>query len=43
MDILTCIDRNTLTPKKAKLQLLTLVTDMDSLKGRIIEKTADKI
>ncbi|KAI8636914.1 hypothetical protein BD408DRAFT_448054 [Parasitella parasitica] len=41
MDILTCIDRNTVTPKQAKLQLLTLAADMDSLKRHIIEGVGD--
>ena len=41
MDILICIDRNTVTPKQAKLQLLTLAADMDSLKGHIIEGIGD--
>lgn len=39
--LLTCIDRNTVTPKQAKLQLLTLAADMDSLKGHIIEGIGD--
>ncbi|CEP18386.1 hypothetical protein [Parasitella parasitica] len=43
MDILTCIDRNTVTPKQAKLQLLTLAVDMDSLKGHIIEGIGDML
>ncbi|KAL9537841.1 hypothetical protein PS6_011686, partial [Mucor atramentarius] len=43
LDILTCIDRNTVTPKQAKLQLLTLAADMDSLKGHIIEGIGDML
>ncbi|RCH89385.1 hypothetical protein CU098_005229 [Rhizopus stolonifer] len=43
MDILTCINRNTVTPKQAKLQLLTLAADMDSLKGHIIEGIGDML
>ncbi|CAO3657318.1 unnamed protein product [Mucor hiemalis] len=43
MDTLTCIDRNTVTPKQAKLRLLTLATDMDSLKGHIIEGIGDML
>ncbi|KAG1492834.1 hypothetical protein G6F47_010351 [Rhizopus delemar] len=42
MDISTCIDRNTVTPKQAKLQLLTPAADMDSLKGHIIEGIVEK-
>lgn len=41
MDISTCIDRNTVTPKQAKLQLLTPAADMNSLKGHIIEGIGD--
>lgn len=43
MDILTCIGRNTVTPKQAKLQLLTLAADLDSLKGHIVEGIGDML
>ncbi|KAG1165587.1 hypothetical protein G6F48_010359 [Rhizopus delemar] len=43
MDISTCIDRNTVTPKQAKLQLLTPAADMNSLKGHIIEGIGDML
>lgn len=41
MDILTCIDLNTLIPKDVELQLLTLADSIDSLKRRVIEGIAD--
>lgn len=37
LEILTCIDQNIITPKQAKLRLLTLAADMDSLKGNVVE------
>ncbi|KAI8880948.1 hypothetical protein K501DRAFT_335044 [Backusella circina FSU 941] len=41
LKVLTSIDQNIITPKQAKLELLTLAADMDSLKGNVIEGIGD--
>ncbi|KAG0894007.1 hypothetical protein G6F57_008596 [Rhizopus arrhizus] len=41
LKVLTSIDQNIITPKQAKLELLTLAAGMDSLKGNVIEGIGD--
>ncbi|KAG1627711.1 hypothetical protein G6F44_012118 [Rhizopus delemar] len=41
LKVLNSIDQNIITPKQAKLELLTLAAGMDSLKGNVIEGIGD--
>lgn len=41
LEVLTSIDQNVITPKQAKLKLLSLAASMDSFKGNVIERIVD--